>query len=320
MSSNMTHIYSKQSDRSRGFGFIKMATVEDATRCIQELNGVVSSPPDYSYLRSLTSPQRISMDIAFVWITPSLTAPMLRPQANTWAIVDQPAVIHTLTEVDAILTVTPIVIPTVATLIAVAGVVVTIATEIIMVATTGIGAIAAVQLLPVVDVIPLTTGGGEVILGALLEAVALLVAVEIMMHLLRLAAPLRHQQVQLILPDGEVVACSHINFPLRGSLALVSCRQRRARRVSKISQVMKSSFRLVVVASNTSFQVFQSCLSNFVIRIPVDSTQNPSCQVSCPFFCYLACIRRRCFLQLSLLFASARINSSLDIHGRFTCQ
>lgn len=31
----------KQSDRSRGFGFIKMATVEDATRCIQELNGVV---------------------------------------------------------------------------------------------------------------------------------------------------------------------------------------------------------------------------------------------------------------------------------------
>ena len=32
---------SQQSDRSRGFGFIKMATVEDATRCIQELNGIV---------------------------------------------------------------------------------------------------------------------------------------------------------------------------------------------------------------------------------------------------------------------------------------
>ena len=30
-----------QSDRSRGFGFIKLATVEDATRCIQEMNGVV---------------------------------------------------------------------------------------------------------------------------------------------------------------------------------------------------------------------------------------------------------------------------------------
>ncbi|KAJ6567275.1 hypothetical protein DFH09DRAFT_1034413 [Mycena vulgaris] len=30
----------RQSDRSRGFGFIKMATVEDATRCINELNGV----------------------------------------------------------------------------------------------------------------------------------------------------------------------------------------------------------------------------------------------------------------------------------------
>ncbi|THH14865.1 hypothetical protein EW146_g5519 [Bondarzewia mesenterica] len=29
-----------KSDRSRGFGFIKMVTVEDATRCIQELNGV----------------------------------------------------------------------------------------------------------------------------------------------------------------------------------------------------------------------------------------------------------------------------------------
>ena len=36
--------YFKQSDRSRGFGFIKMATVEDATRCISELNGIVSVP------------------------------------------------------------------------------------------------------------------------------------------------------------------------------------------------------------------------------------------------------------------------------------
>ncbi|KAK7061367.1 hypothetical protein R3P38DRAFT_2829111 [Favolaschia claudopus] len=36
----VTIVYDQRSDRSRGFGFIKMATVEDATRCIQELNGV----------------------------------------------------------------------------------------------------------------------------------------------------------------------------------------------------------------------------------------------------------------------------------------
>ena len=31
-----------QSDRSRGFGFITMSTVDEAARCIKELNGVVS--------------------------------------------------------------------------------------------------------------------------------------------------------------------------------------------------------------------------------------------------------------------------------------
>jgi len=36
----VTIVYDQRSDRSRGFGFIKMATVEDAGRCIQELNGV----------------------------------------------------------------------------------------------------------------------------------------------------------------------------------------------------------------------------------------------------------------------------------------
>ncbi|KAJ7590771.1 hypothetical protein C8J56DRAFT_933859 [Mycena floridula] len=35
----VTIVYDQRSDRSRGFGFIKMATVEDATRCIAELNG-----------------------------------------------------------------------------------------------------------------------------------------------------------------------------------------------------------------------------------------------------------------------------------------
>lgn len=34
----------KQSDRSRGFGFISMTTVDEAGRCIKELNGVVSLP------------------------------------------------------------------------------------------------------------------------------------------------------------------------------------------------------------------------------------------------------------------------------------
>ncbi|KAG7445980.1 RNA-binding domain-containing protein [Guyanagaster necrorhizus] len=36
----VTIVYDQRSDRSRGFGFIKMATVDDATRCIAELNGV----------------------------------------------------------------------------------------------------------------------------------------------------------------------------------------------------------------------------------------------------------------------------------------
>lgn len=43
MDTRLTAVY--QSDRSRGFGFIKMATVEDAERCIKELNGLVSSLP-----------------------------------------------------------------------------------------------------------------------------------------------------------------------------------------------------------------------------------------------------------------------------------
>lgn len=45
----MTRVsFYRQSDRSRGFGFIKMATVEDAGRCIAELNGVVSFVIDSS--------------------------------------------------------------------------------------------------------------------------------------------------------------------------------------------------------------------------------------------------------------------------------
>ncbi|GJJ07237.1 hypothetical protein Clacol_001437 [Clathrus columnatus] len=36
----VTIVYDQRSDRSRGFGFIRMSTVEEATRCITELNGV----------------------------------------------------------------------------------------------------------------------------------------------------------------------------------------------------------------------------------------------------------------------------------------
>uniref|UniRef100_D8PLH9 RRM domain-containing protein n=1 Tax=Schizophyllum commune (strain H4-8 / FGSC 9210) TaxID=578458 RepID=D8PLH9_SCHCM len=36
----VTIVYDQRSGRSRGFGFIRMSTVEEATRCIQELNGI----------------------------------------------------------------------------------------------------------------------------------------------------------------------------------------------------------------------------------------------------------------------------------------
>ncbi|KAF8307236.1 RNA-binding domain-containing protein, partial [Clavulina sp. PMI_390] len=32
-------VYDQRSGRSRGFGFVTMATIEDATRCIENLNG-----------------------------------------------------------------------------------------------------------------------------------------------------------------------------------------------------------------------------------------------------------------------------------------
>ncbi|KAJ1308565.1 hypothetical protein OPQ81_004264 [Rhizoctonia solani] len=36
----VTIVYDQRSDRSRGFGFIKMSSTEEAARCIQELNGL----------------------------------------------------------------------------------------------------------------------------------------------------------------------------------------------------------------------------------------------------------------------------------------
>lgn len=38
--SKVTIVYDQRTDRSRGFGFIVMSTVEDAARCVAELNGV----------------------------------------------------------------------------------------------------------------------------------------------------------------------------------------------------------------------------------------------------------------------------------------
>ncbi|KIY45966.1 RNA-binding domain-containing protein, partial [Fistulina hepatica ATCC 64428] len=37
---SVTIVYDQRSERSRGFGFIKMSTVEEATLCIQSLNGI----------------------------------------------------------------------------------------------------------------------------------------------------------------------------------------------------------------------------------------------------------------------------------------
>ncbi|KAF8505464.1 hypothetical protein F5888DRAFT_438675 [Russula emetica] len=36
----VTIVYDQRSDRSRGFGFIRMSTVEEASKCINELNGI----------------------------------------------------------------------------------------------------------------------------------------------------------------------------------------------------------------------------------------------------------------------------------------
>lgn len=36
----VTIVYDQRSGRSRGFGFIRMSSVEEATRCVQELNGI----------------------------------------------------------------------------------------------------------------------------------------------------------------------------------------------------------------------------------------------------------------------------------------
>jgi len=35
-----TIVYDQRSDRSRGFGFVTMSTMDEATKCIQELNGI----------------------------------------------------------------------------------------------------------------------------------------------------------------------------------------------------------------------------------------------------------------------------------------
>ena len=49
-----------QSDRSRGFGFIKMSAVEEATKCVQELNGIVSRCPSCFLSHKVISCQELN--------------------------------------------------------------------------------------------------------------------------------------------------------------------------------------------------------------------------------------------------------------------
>lgn len=112
------------------------------------------------------------MVVVFVWTTPLRTARMHPPLENTWVTVVLGAgipimvtvvIIETPTAATPIVTVTPDVVEETAK-----------RTAIFMEGTTAIGVTAEVPLLPEVDATLLSTGVGEVILGAhLLEEAAL---------------------------------------------------------------------------------------------------------------------------------------------------
>lgn len=84
--------WAEQSDRSRGFGFVTMSTVEEATKCIENLNGVVSSHLYCTRSRQelselLSCLTRCLMTVTFVLITRSLKEPISLLLVSTWAIV-----------------------------------------------------------------------------------------------------------------------------------------------------------------------------------------------------------------------------------------
>ncbi|KAH0839577.1 hypothetical protein J3R83DRAFT_493 [Lanmaoa asiatica] len=180
----VTIVYDQRSDRSRGFGFIKMSGVEEATRCIQELNGIVSHVC------------RNSMDAASEWTIRSPTVPMHPPQGNIWDIV-----VLTGTRIQAVnivtRTATHIVTGTVTTVV-----MIVTGTETPMVVITVTGVTVVVRLLAV-DVTHLITGDVGVTQEARREVAAL---ARITMALLMV--PLLPPTMLKMAVVGEVITCA----------------------------------------------------------------------------------------------------------------
>jgi len=88
----VTIVYDQRSDRSHGFGFIKMSTVEEATRCIVELNGVdlngrrirVDYSVTDSYSRRVHGAQAILEQGFVLWPRSSRREGLPRPRLPSW--------------------------------------------------------------------------------------------------------------------------------------------------------------------------------------------------------------------------------------------